>query len=98
LGETLARPDLKASGGATSNEILANLRQPEGGSVSYSGKAAAEVGAGNLARHIAYRAQGGADGHMVAIGRLPHRAAFGRSAARDVQAVEQRARSPSRRR
>jgi iron complex transport system ATP-binding protein len=93
-GELVGLIGPNGSGKTTLLRILANLRRPEEGRVLYAGKTAAEFGAGRLARHIAYLAQGG-DVHwpmrtdsLVALGRLPHRAAFGRSATRDAQAVE----------
>ena len=93
-GELVGLIGPNGSGKTTLLRILANLRKPDGGRVLYSGKSAAEFGAGKLARHIAYLAQGG-DVHwpmrtdaLVALGRLPHREAFGRSVVSDAQAVE----------
>src|SRR5262249_22516293 len=85
------------SGKTTLLRILANLRAPDAGSVHYSGKTAQEIGARDLARRLAYLAQGG-EVHwpmpvetLVALGRLPYRAAFGRRDEAAEQAVIARA-------
>jgi iron complex transport system ATP-binding protein len=92
-GEMVGLIGPNGSGKTTLLRILANLRKPEEGVVRYAGKTAAEFGAGSLARHIAYLAQGG-EVHwplrvetLVALGRLPHREAFGGANAADRAVV-----------
>jgi iron complex transport system ATP-binding protein len=92
-GEMVGLIGPNGSGKTTLLRILANLRAPEAGTVRYSGKTAAELGARNLARRVSYLAQGGevhwpmrADA-LVALGRLPHRGGAGGSDARDRDAV-----------
>jgi iron complex transport system ATP-binding protein len=85
------------SGKTTLLRILANLRGSDQGSVRYGGQTASEIGARNLARRISYLAQGG-DVHwpmqvetLVALGRLPHRIAFGQGGAAAEQEIVERA-------
>jgi iron complex transport system ATP-binding protein len=92
-GEMVGLIGPNGSGKTTLLRILANLRAPDAGSVLYSGKTAAEVGPRDLARRVAYLAQGG-DVHwpmradaLVALGRLPHREPFARNDAKDREAV-----------
>lgn len=93
-GEIVGLIGPNGSGKTTLLRALANLRSPDRGRVRYSGKSAAEVGAAELSRQIAYLAQGG-EVHwpmrveaLVALGRLPHRQRFQRSPARDRAAIE----------
>jgi iron complex transport system ATP-binding protein len=92
-GEMVGLIGPNGSGKTTLLRILANLRAPEVGRVRYSAKTAGELGERNLARRLAYLAQGG-DVHwamradaLVALGRLPHRQAFVRTDAKDHDAV-----------
>jgi iron complex transport system ATP-binding protein len=81
--------------GKTTLFRLANLRPPDGGGVRYDGRTAAEIGARELARQIAYLAQGGTVHWpmrvetLVALGRLPHRRPFQELGAADHEAIEQ---------
>jgi iron complex transport system ATP-binding protein len=93
-GEIVGLIGPNGSGKTTLLRALANLRPSDSGQVRYAGKSAAEVGAAELSRQIAYLAQGG-DVHwpmrveaLVALGRLPHRRRFQRSAAADRAAIE----------
>ena len=89
-GEIVGLIGPNGSGKTTLLRALANLRAPDRGRVRYAGKSAAEVGAAELSRQIAYLAQGG-EVHwpmrveaLVALGRLPHRRGFQKSAARPI--------------
>jgi iron complex transport system ATP-binding protein len=82
------------SGKTTLLRVLANLRAPDGGSVTLDGRDLAAVGERELAKKIAYLAQGG-DVHwsmrveaLVGLGRLPHRRAFRDRARSDTAAIE----------
>jgi iron complex transport system ATP-binding protein len=93
-GEIVGLIGPNGSGKTTLLRALANLRVPDRGRVRYAGKSAAEVGAAELSRQIAYLVQGG-EVHwpmrveaLVALGRLPHRRHFQRSAAADGTAIE----------
>jgi iron complex transport system ATP-binding protein len=93
-GEIVGLIGPNGSGKTTLLRALANLRATDGGHVRYAGKSALEVGASELSRQIAYLAQGG-EVHwpmrveaLVALGRLPHRRHFQRSAAADRAAIE----------
>ncbi len=93
-GEIVGLIGPNGSGKTTLLRALANLRAPDSGRVRYEDKSAAEVGAAELSRQIAYLAQGG-EVHwpmrveaLVALGRLPHRQRFQKSAAADRAAIE----------
>jgi iron complex transport system ATP-binding protein len=93
-GEIVGLIGPNGSGKTTLLRALVNLRGPDRGQVRYSGNSAAEVGAMELSRQIAYLAQG-SEVHwpmrveaLVALGRLPHRRRFQRSAAADRLAIE----------
>jgi iron complex transport system ATP-binding protein len=94
-GEMVGLVGPNGSGKTTLLRILANLRAPEGGGVLYDGRTAAELGARELARRVAYLAQGGTVHWpmrveaLVALGRLPHRRQFRGSDAADRRAIEQ---------
>jgi iron complex transport system ATP-binding protein len=82
------------SGKTTLLRVLANLHSPEAGTVLLDGEAIAQLGERQLAKQIAYLAQGG-DAHwpmridaLVALGRLPHRRPFGGLSGTDRLAVE----------
>jgi iron complex transport system ATP-binding protein len=93
-GEIVGLIGPNGSGKTTLLRALANLRAPDSGKVRYEGKSAPEIGAAELSRQIAYLAQG-AEVHwpmrveaLVALGRLPHRRRFQKSAAADRAAIE----------
>src|SRR5215468_4951808 len=94
-GEMVGLIGPNGSGKTTLLRVLANLRPPDGGRVRYAGRTAAEIGARELARQIAYLAQGGTVHWpmrvetLVTLGRLPHRRPFQGLNAADHQAVEQ---------
>src|SRR4051812_46346212 len=78
-GELVGLVGPNGSGKTTLLRILANLRAPDAGEVSYDGRTAREFGQRALASRIAYLTQGG-NAHwqmrvetLVALGRLPHR-------------------------
>jgi iron complex transport system ATP-binding protein len=93
-GEMVGLIGPNGSGKTTLLRVLANLRAPEGGRVRYAGRTAAEIGRRELARRIAYLAQGGSVHWpmrveaLVALGRLPHRRPFQGFAAADRRAIE----------
>ena len=93
-GEMLGLVGPNGSGKTTLLRILANLRAPEAGEVRYAGQTAREIGMRELARQIAYLAQGGSVHwpmrveSVVALGRLPHRRAFHGVDAADHDAIE----------
>jgi iron complex transport system ATP-binding protein len=93
-GETVGLVGPNGSGKTTLLRILANLRSPEGGWVRYAGRTAGEIGVRELSRQIAYLAQGGTIHWpmrveaLVALGRLPHRRAFGGLDASDRTAID----------
>jgi iron complex transport system ATP-binding protein len=93
-GELVGLIGPNGSGKTTLLRILANLHTPKAGVVRYAGKTAAEFGSRQIARRVAYLAQGGevhwpmrADS-VVELGRLPHHDALGGTDARDRDAVE----------
>ena len=94
-GEMVGLIGPNGSGKTTLLRILANLRAPEAGRVRYAGRTAAEVGPRELARQIAYLAQGGAVHWpmrveaLIALGRLPHRRTFQGLDAADRDAIAQ---------
>jgi iron complex transport system ATP-binding protein len=96
-GEIVGLIGPNGSGKTTLLRALANLRAPDRGHVRYSGMTAADVGAAELSRQIAYLVQGG-EVHwpmrveaLVTLGRLPHRRQFQRSAAATDRAAIERA-------
>jgi iron complex transport system ATP-binding protein len=82
------------AGKTTLLRVLANLRAPDHGAVSYGGRAAAEIGQHHLARLLAYLAQNTVVHWpvriqtLVELGRLPHRRPFGGIDPADRAAVE----------
>jgi iron complex transport system ATP-binding protein len=94
-GEMVGLIGPNGSGKTTLLRVLANLRPSDRGGVRYVGRTATEIGARELARQIAYLAQGGTVHWpmrvetLVALGRLPHRRPFQGLSAVDHQAVEQ---------
>ena len=93
-GEMVGLVGPNGSGKTTLLRILANLRAPEAGKVRYAGRTARAIGMRELARQIAYLAQGGSVHwpmrveNVVALGRLPHRRAFYGVDAADHDAIE----------
>src|SRR5256885_6892153 len=93
-GEMVGLIGPNGSGKTTLLRILANLRAPEEGRVHYDGRTAAEVGRSELARQIAYLAQGGTVHWqmrvetLIALGRLPHRRPFQGLDRADRDAIE----------
>jgi iron complex transport system ATP-binding protein len=93
-GEMVGLIGPNGSGKTTLLRVLANLRAPEAGRVHYAGRTAAEIGIRELARQVAYLAQGGAVHWpmrvetLVALGRLPHRRPFQSLDAADRHAIE----------
>jgi iron complex transport system ATP-binding protein len=93
-GEMLGLIGPNGSGKTTLLRVLANLRAPQSGSVRYGGLPARDIGAQELARRLAYLAQGGiAHWNMrvetlVGLGRLPHRRPFRPPSAEDRKAIE----------
>jgi iron complex transport system ATP-binding protein len=93
-GEIVGLIGPNGSGKTTLLRALANLRVPDYGRVHYDGRSAREVGAAELSRQIAYLAQG-SEVHwpmrveaLVALGRLPYRDRFQKSAEADRAAIE----------
>ena len=93
-GEMVGLIGPNGSGKTTLLRVLANLRAPEGGRVRYAGRTAADLGRRDLARRIAYLAQGGSVHWpmrveaLVALGRLPHRRPLQGLALADQHAIE----------
>lgn len=93
-GEIVGLIGPNGSGKTTLLRILANLRAPDGGTVSYAGQSAAEIGARRLSQQLAYLAQG-ANVHwpmqvetLVGLGRLPYRRPMQGLSASDRAAIE----------
>lgn len=93
-GEMVGLIGPNGSGKTTLLRALANLRPSQAGEVRYDGLTAAQLGACELARRIAYLAQGGVVHwamrveSVVALGRLPHRRPFRGPSVADHAAVE----------
>ena len=93
-GEMVGLIGPNGAGKTTLLRVLASLRAPEGGRVRYGGQTAAEIGRRELARRLAYLAQGGSVHWpmrveaLVALGRLPHRQPFRGLDAADRRAIE----------
>jgi iron complex transport system ATP-binding protein len=93
-GEMAALIGPNGAGKTTLLRVLANLRAADAGAVHYDGRTAAEIGARELSRRIAYLPQDG-EVHwpmpvesVVALGRLPHRKSFQSPDAADRAAIE----------
>lgn len=93
-GEMVGLIGPNGSGKTTLLRVLANLRAPDGGSVTLDKRDLAAVGERELSKKIAYLAQGG-DVHwpmrveaLVGLGRLPHRRAFRDQTGSDIAAIE----------
>jgi iron complex transport system ATP-binding protein len=93
-GEMVGLIGPNGSGKTTLLRVLANLRAPDGGSVTLDGRDLEAVGERELSKKIAYLAQGGdvhwpmRVGALVGLGRLPHRRAFRDQADSDTAAIE----------
>ncbi|MGD0643092.1 MAG: ABC transporter ATP-binding protein [Roseiarcus sp.] len=93
-GEMVALIGPNGAGKTTLMRVLADLQPLQGGEARYDGKRAREFPRGELARRVAFLAQGGEAywplrvDHLVALGRLPHRRAFSGPSAADHAAIE----------
>jgi iron complex transport system ATP-binding protein len=93
-GEIIGLIGPNGSGKTTLLRVLANLRAPDSGTVSYAGQSAAEIGARRLSQEIAYLAQGAnvqwpmQVETLVGLGRLPHRRPMQGLSAGDRAAIE----------
>ncbi len=83
------------AGKTTLFRVALGLIKPSGGTIAVLGKPLSQWSRDELARAIAYLPQG-SDAHwplearqLVALGRLPHRAAFAALSARDIAAVDE---------
>ncbi len=93
-GEMVALIGPNGAGKTTLMRVLADLQPLQAGEARYDGRPARELGRGELARRVAFLAQGGAAhwplrvDHLVGLGRLPHRRAFLGLSAADHAAIE----------
>jgi len=93
-GEMVGLIGPNGAGKTTLLRALADLIVPVSGSVSYDGEPAPRIGRKELARRIAFLAQGGAvhwqmqAQAVVALGRLPHRKPFADKTPADHAAIE----------
>lgn len=93
-GEMVALIGPNGAGKTTLMRVLADLQPLQTGEARYDGKRANELAPGELARRVAFLAQGGEAywplrvDHLVALGRLPHRRAFFALSAADHAAIE----------
>ena len=94
-GEVVGLIGPNGAGKSSLLRCIAGLSTPSGGSVRYDGKTFAELGQKQIAKRLAYLAQGGDAhwplrvDHVVALGRLPHRQPLSGPSAHDLAAVEQ---------
>lgn len=93
-GELIGLIGPNGAGKSTLLSVLASLRRPDSGSVTYDGIEAAAMGRRSLARRLAYLAQSAtvewslAVEQVVALGRLPHRGLLGpQDPSRDSHAI-----------
>lgn len=81
-GELVGLVGPNGSGKSTLFRMLANLRAPSAGEITYDGKAAADLGARALSKLVSYLEQDGTSHWplntrtLVELGRLPHRRMF----------------------
>jgi iron complex transport system ATP-binding protein len=93
-GEMVGLVGPNGSGKTTLLRVLAGLRSPESGRVRYGGRTMPQIGARELARKVAFLAQGGSVhwpmrvDALVALGRLPHRRPFAGLDAADREAID----------
>ncbi len=93
-GEMVALIGPNGAGKTTLMRVLAGLQSLQAGEVRYDGRGARELGRAELARRVAFLAQGGEAtwplrvDHLVGLGRLPHRRAFCGPSAADQAAIE----------
>jgi iron complex transport system ATP-binding protein len=93
-GEMVGLVGPNGSGKTTLLRVLASLMPAQAGTVRYDGRSARELRHRDLARRIAYLAQGGTVHWdlrveaLVALGRLPHRHPFQGPSTADREAVE----------
>ncbi|HYA75182.1 MAG TPA: ABC transporter ATP-binding protein [Roseiarcus sp.] len=93
-GEMVALIGPNGAGKTTLMRVLADLQPLQAGEARYDGRRASELGRGELAKRVAFLAQGGTAywplrvDHLVGLGRLPHRRAFAAPSAADHAAIE----------
>jgi len=98
-GEMVGLIGPNGAGKTTLMRVLADLQPLQAGEARYDGRRAHELARGELARRVAFLAQGGEAtwplrvDHLVALGRLPHRRVFSGPSAADRAAVEAALRS-----
>ncbi len=93
-GEMVALIGPNGAGKTTLMRVLASLQPLQEGQARYDGKSARAFGRGELAKRVAFLAQGGTAhwplrvDHLVGLGRLPHRRAFAGASVADHAAIE----------
>ncbi len=93
-GEMVGLIGPNGAGKTTLIRALAGLVKPSAGEIKYDGRGLHQIGRADLARRLAYLAQGGAADWplsveaIVGLGRLPHRRPFSPPSAADAVAIE----------